>query len=134
MAWVEFNPNPFGKRTGDCTVRAFAKAMDLDWDTAYLWIALEGFIQKSMPSFNDVWGMAFWRKWFTPYLLPGPCPWCYTVRQFAEEHPQGTFVLCTGNHVVTLVDGDWYDSWDSGDEVITYCFVKEDQNNGVLSV
>ena len=131
MAWVEYNPNPLGKRTGDCTVRAFAKAMGLDWDTAYLWIALEGFVQKSMPSINDVWGMALWRKYFQPYLLPGPCPWCYTVRAFAEEHPVGTFVLCTGNHVVTCVDGDWWDSWDSGDEVITYCFVKEDQSNGM---
>lgn len=74
MAWVEYNPNPAGKRTGDCTVRAFAKAMDLDWDTAYLWIALEGYLQKAIPSENGTWGMAFWQRHFTPYLLPGLVP------------------------------------------------------------
>lgn len=126
MAWIDYNPNPLGRRTIDCTVRAFSKAMDISWDEAYLWIVIEGYIEKSMPSGNDVWGMALWRKHFDVYQLPGPCPWCYTVKEFAEEHPHGTYVLCTGSHVVTVVDGDWYDTWDSGDEVITYCFVKED--------
>ena len=134
MAWAEYNPNPMGKRAGDCTVRALAKALDVSWDEAYLLIVTEGFIQKAMPSENDVWGRVFWREGFRSVSLPGPCPWCYTVRAFAEEHPQGTFVLCMGSHVVTLVDGDWFDTWDSGDEVITYCFVKEDQGNGVLSL
>ena len=129
MAWVEYNPNPKGRRTIDCTVRALCRALDISWDEAYLMICLEGFMQKSMPSENDVWGMAFWRRWFDRWPLPGPCPWCYTVREFAEEHPHGTFVLCTGSHVVTLVNGDWFDTWDSGDEVITYCFVREDRDN-----
>lgn len=132
MAWVQYNPNPTGDRVGDCTVRALTKALGISWDEAYLLIVAEGFIQKAMPSENEVWGMVFWRHGFRQMTLPGPCPWCYTVREFAEEHPQGTFVLCTGSHVVTLVDGDWYDSWDSGDEVITYCFVKEDDSRGSL--
>lgn len=29
MAWIDYNPNPYGRRTIDCTVRAFSKAMDV---------------------------------------------------------------------------------------------------------
>lgn len=132
MAWIDYNPNPRGRRTIDCTVRALTKALDCSWDEAYLRIALEGYLQKSMPSENEVWGMVFWRAGFNRRDLPGPCPWCYTVRQFAREHPRGMYVLCTGSHVVTLIDGDWYDTWDSGDETVSYCYVRMEDDHGKL--
>lgn len=28
--WKYYNPNPVGKKTGDCSVRAVAKALDVD--------------------------------------------------------------------------------------------------------
>ena len=31
----EYNPNPVSRRVGDCAVRAVAKALDIDWETAY---------------------------------------------------------------------------------------------------
>ena len=33
--WVEYNPNPSGRRVGDCAVRAVAKALNVDWETAW---------------------------------------------------------------------------------------------------
>ena len=40
-----------------------------------------------------------------------------TVRSFAESNPHGLFLLATGAHVVAVVDGNYYDTWDSGNEV-----------------
>lgn len=37
-----------------------------------------------------------------------------TVDSFAKEHPSGTFILRVANHVVSVVDGKYYDTWDSG--------------------
>lgn len=34
--FTEYNPNPAGRRVGDCAVRAVAKALDTDWETAYI--------------------------------------------------------------------------------------------------
>lgn len=40
----EYNPNPVGRRVGDCAVRAVAKALDIDWETAYAKIVKNGFL------------------------------------------------------------------------------------------
>ena len=49
----------------------------------------------------------------------------YTVRDFCEDNPLGTFVLAIHEHVVCVVDGDYYDSWDSGGEIPIYYWTKE---------
>lgn len=114
--WVEFNNNPVGRRVGDCAVRAIAKALDTDWETAYLMLASNGFSMGDMPSSDSVWGATLRQHGFYRESLPHDCPDCYTAEDFAEEHPDGTFVLGFGGHVATVKDGDLYDSWDSSQE------------------
>lgn len=41
--WKEYNPSPLSKRTGDCAIRAVAKALDTDRETAYVRLAMNGF-------------------------------------------------------------------------------------------
>jgi hypothetical protein len=40
-----------------------------------------------------------------------------TVNDFAESHKTGTYLVCCGktysNHILCIIDGDIYDSWDS---------------------
>lgn len=75
-----------------------------------------------MPSSNEVWSRYLEGRGFTYHSLR---PGNYTVRTFCEEHPQGVFVLGTGTHAVMAWDGDYYDTWDSGDETLLFYFVKE---------
>lgn len=97
--WVEFNPNPDNaKRVGDCTVRAIAKALDMDWDRAFLNIVSMAYRLKDMPSSNGVWGELLHKHGFQRFNLPTDCPECYTVRDFCVDHPHGTYVLGIGNH------------------------------------
>ena len=62
------------------------------------------------------------------YIVPNTCPDCYTIRDFTEEHPDGTYIICTGSHVVTAINGNYYDSWDSGNEVPIFYYRKEEEN------
>ena len=70
-----YNPNPHGRRVGDCVVRAVSKALDQDWQTTYLDLI---------------------------------------------EHSRGTYVVGTGTHAIAVVDGCYYDAWDSGNEIVLY--------------
>ena len=79
-----------------------------------------------MPSSNSVWSNYLINDGYKRYAIPNTCPNCYTVRDFCEDHPYGTYLLATGTHVVTCIDGDWLDTWDSGDETPVYYFTKED--------
>ena len=124
--YVEYNPNPLGRHAGDCAVRAIAKVLDVDWDEAYLGIVMKGYAVKDMPSINHVWGQYLKARGFSRHAIPNTCPDCYTVADFEQEHGSGKYILATGSHVVAVVDGNYYDSWDSGAEIPLYYFEKED--------
>jgi hypothetical protein len=126
MAWVEYNANPKGRKVGDCTVRAISKAVGETWEDSYSGIALQGFLMCDMPSANSVTTAYLKRKGYRRRTIPDTCPECYTVEDFCQDHPHGTYILGIGNHLVAVIDGDWYDAWDSGNEIPIYYFTKEE--------
>lgn len=73
-----------------------------------------------MPSADSVWGHFLYLHGFKPFLLEHDCPNCITVRQFAELYSQGTYIIGTGSHAVAVINGDYFDSWDSGNEIPTF--------------
>lgn len=120
-----FNPNPAGKNVGDCTVRAISRALGQGWEDTYISLAIQGLILGDMPSANHVWGAYLREKGFTRGIIPNTCPDCYTVGEFAAEHPHGIYILALSGHVVCVEDGVIYDSWDSSGEVPLYYWHKE---------
>ena len=125
MPFVSFNPNPKNARVGDCAVRAISKAVGQDWTDAYIGLCAMGLALKDMPSANYVWGMYLKKYGFEEHMIPSICPNCVTVAEFAKEHPEGRYVLACQNHTVCCIDSCWYDSCDSGDEVVLYFYKKE---------
>lgn len=115
--WVKWNPNPAGRNVGDCSVRAVAKALSVEWETAYAMLVASGYWMCDMPSSDAVWGAVLRKYGFIRESVPDTCPDCYTADDFCRDHPDGVFVLGFGGHVATVVDGDIYDAWDSSHEV-----------------
>lgn len=115
--WVRCNPNPLGRNTGDCVIRAVAIATDQSWRETYRDLCRLGEIQGDLPNNNAVWGMYLKEKGARQFLLPETCPECVTVRAFCDRYPEGVYVLGTGDHAVACIDGDWYDNFDSGSAV-----------------
>lgn len=118
--WIKCNPNPLGRQTGDCVIRAIAIATDHSWRETYRELCKLGEMQADMPNSNMIWGMYLRKRGAKQFLLPENCPDCITVAAFAERYRNGIYVIGTGDHAVCVIDGDWYDSWDSGAEVPTY--------------
>lgn len=120
-----YNPNPAGRiSVGDCAVRALTKVLGVDWEKAYAMLVKNGFEMADMPSSNAVIDSVLRQHGFYREVIPNTCPDCYTIKQFCRDNPVGTYVIGTNNHVVTVVDGDWYDTWDSGDEIPVYFWTR----------
>ena len=124
MSYISYNPNPKGLSVGDCTIRAISRALNLSWVKTYISLVVQGLKMCDMPSANRVWGEFLKSKGFQKFQIPDTCPDCYTIRDFCYDNPFGIFVVGTGEHVVCVIDGDYYDSWDSGNEIPIYYFIK----------
>ena len=120
--WIRLNANPAHRRVGDCVIRAISTATGKPWVEVYDELHLVGRNVYDMMSSNETWGLYLYRMGFEPFILPQACPKCITVREFTRHFPVGTYIIGTGNHAVAVIDGDYYDTWDSGDTVPAYFF------------
>ena len=126
MAYIEFNPNPVGRKVGDCAVRAIAKALNMGWEAAYIALVMNGMQMGDVMTGNSVIGATLRQHGFKKFNIPNTCPDCYTVEDFAEDHPSGVYVAGTGSHVVAIKDGSYFDAWDSGKEPVAYAWYREE--------
>ena len=119
--FVYFQPNDkdIKDKVGDCQIRALAKVLNKTW--------LEGFDlitpicreQQVMDIFScdlkktkealqriglEYTGVSNKRGTKRP-----------TVDSFAKTHKVGRYIVSVAHHVVAVVDGKYYDTWDSGD-------------------
>lgn len=122
-----YNPNPTGKNVGDCTVRALTKGLGRSWEEIYAALALQGYLMGDLPSANAVWGAYLRQQGWTRRIIPDTCPDCYTVADFATDHPRGTYILALSGHVACVSEGDLWDSWDSSGEVPLYYWERKEQ-------
>ena len=120
--WKMCNPNPNGKFVGDCTVRAISLATDKPWHEVYFGLCLQGAVMCDMPSANAVTTAYLRNNSFRRRTIPETCPDCYTIKDFCNEHDRGVFIIGTGSHFVAVIDGQYCDSWDSGNESPVYFF------------
>lgn len=112
-------------RVGDCVIRAISTALGQPWEKTYTELCIEAFIECDLMSSNYIWGKYLSRKGYKRNSIPNDCR-CYTVEDFCKEHPKGTYILGTGTHALTVIDGNHIDSWNSKDETPIYYFTKEE--------
>ena len=124
--WIRYNPNPCGKRVGDCTIRAISKALNQSWDKTYWQMSIFGYLHCDLLNSNNLWTYFLKEKGSNMRIILDEYPDYYTVEDFCIDHPKGTYVLGTGSHAVALVDGCYFDAWDSGNEIPIYYFERQE--------
>ena len=129
MNYININPNPQNKLTGDCVIRAICLAEDKEWDDIFMELMMKAYIMKEMPTQNNVWGSYLHDIGYKRYMVSDDCPDCYSIKDFIEENPIGTFIVATGTHIVLSKDGQLFDTWDSSNEIPLFYFVKENKND-----
>lgn len=123
--YINRNQNPEGKITGDCVIRAISLAQGISWDEAYLALMLAGLSAHDRFDKGYVWIDYLRQQGYHRQTIPNTCPDCYTVKDFCRDHQHGTYILGTGSHVIAVIDGSYYDTFDSGDEIPIFYMAKE---------
>ena len=118
--FVYFQPNDkdIKDTVGDCQIRALAKALDKSWLEVFDIITPICREQQVMDIFScdlnkTKEAMAKLGFQYTGITnkkgTKRP-----TVDEFAKSHKQGRYICTVAHHAVAVVDGKYYDTWDSG--------------------
>jgi len=122
---IEYNANPRDKNEGDCTIRALSLAYDMDYNTVKNELGSIGRQNKS--AFNTIDTIRSFigkhgnKRFFSEQNIN-----VNTVEQFANQNRHGVYIVfCSNNpkqassyHLVTIMNGKIYDTWDSGNYYI----------------
>lgn len=117
---VYFQPNLMATRnSNDCSVRALCAACDMGWLEAFDSLVKIGRQIQDMPNGDKTLLTWMSQNGFVRHSIPiskgSKRP---TVKQFAETHPEGTFVVRVAGHVVAVKEGQYWDCWDSGRKAV----------------
>ena len=115
--WIKANPNPAGHDVPDCVIRAICIALHLPWEQVHWELSVLSARYYSVTCDDRLWGRYLYYYGFRPFLMPESCPECITIRDFCRMFPRGTYIIGTGSHAVAVIDGNYYDTWDSGDQI-----------------
>lgn len=126
MAFIFHNENPKNLLTGDCVIRAISLVANSTWQDVYIELAMQGMKMADIFTSNRVWISSLKENGFKMKLLPETCTSCYTIKDFCTDFPKGKYIAATGSHVIAIINGDYYDTWDSGDESPIYYFELEE--------
>ena len=118
--FVYFQPNEkdLKDKYGDCTIRALCKIFECTWLDAFRKTLPLCEQHQLMPSYmffagheDEMAEMLGLKRNSISVKKGQKRP---TVDEFAKSHPQGRFIVKVAHHVVAVVDGKYYDTWDSG--------------------
>ena len=119
--YVYYQPNKkdLKDKVGDCQVRALSKALNISWLEAFdltipicrelqTYTFFDGDLAKTKEAMDQIGfnyqGISVRKGSKRP-----------TVLSFAKTHPTGTYICKIAHHVVAVVDGQYFDTWDSGE-------------------
>ena len=120
--YVYYQPNEKSKENrdsfGDCSIRALSKALNVTWIEAF---ELQIPICRREQVCNIFFAPAKVRNRLIAELgfeyhgisnkKGSKRP---TVDEFAKTHRSGSYICNVANHEVAVVDGKYFDTWDSG--------------------
>lgn len=130
---IKYNANDRDNHVGDCVCRAMSLAFGMSYAEAR--VQLNRFKRaKRADAYNHpIIYRALWAQLGAKYY-PVPAADRTTVAEFADVHTAGTYIAETGapnraytDHVVCIIDGDVYDSWDSLDQIVHGYYVVSTQ-------
>lgn len=114
MEFVKENVNPKGWRTGDCVVRAIAKASSLPWEEVYKDLCEIGLKKCRMPNDPKVYELYLenhgWFKCKQPRKHDGRK---FKVREFLDDFYfwDKWCIISMANHLSCACEGTLYDTW-----------------------
>ncbi len=110
----------------DCVVRAICKALNINWITAFDLLCGEAREIQFMPSSKKTYESLLRKNGFEYHGISNKKGTKRPTVKFMTTQSGGSIIVMNvANHVVTAVDGKFYDIWDSGNKSLYGYWIKD---------
>lgn len=128
LKYNQTNLNPKGRKTGDCSTRALAACLGIDWDSALKLQYEMSSKTKYDPTSHQVIEAILkghgWVKMRQPRKFNGR-KYKVSEMDFLPKEERNRRILCTvAHHYVTIVGDEYLDTWNSGNKTVGNYYVK----------
>lgn len=111
---------------GDCVVRSLCKALNKTWIEVFDLLVEKARDEQCMPNSKSAYDKVLNDYGFEYHGISNKKgskrP---TVKSFTADSQDFIAVMRTAHHIVTSVDGKYYDTWDSGDKSLYGYWIKK---------
>ena len=119
--YIYYNRNPDGNRENDCVTRSISLASGLPYPT----IRKKLFHTAKLLDCEKLCVCCYKHLLDNVFKYePIDCAG-YTVEEFADSNPQGTYLVRMENHISTIIDNCVYDIFDCRDMFISHAWKVE---------
>ena len=118
MAYINYNANPKGLKTGDCVIRALSKATGKSWDEVYTELFEIAFKKKRLPNEDSVYKVFLKNNNFIESpARRNECGKMISVEEFSKNVDGDTmYIIQTRKHLTVVMNNDIYDTWNTSKE------------------
>lgn len=122
--YLPYNCNPRAEKergftTGDCVIRAFAKAANISWLEAFDALVKAARLFFTVPDCKEAFEVVFANYGFerkSVKVAKGQSR--MTVEDFCKTHRKGRYMLKVAHHLTAVVDGICFDTWNPADNCV----------------
>ena len=138
LKFIEFNANPKGRKTGDCSTRALATCLGISWEQALslqyemaLKTKYDTTDRKVIEKILNEYG---YEKQKQPKKVDNTK---YLVKELdkylSEKERKYPIIVNVANHYVVIKGDNYYDTWNSGNKTVGNYYLKVRKENKELS-
>lgn len=106
------NQNPKGRHLDDCVLRAISLVTNRTWEDVYNELVElsgdEGYLFNNVTFVED----------YLDDRYPRECHYAKTIGEFANEYPYGKYLATTNSHIVAIIDGIIYDTFNPSNKIL----------------
>lgn len=115
MKYQLLNLNPLDKFEEDCVCRAISLATEKDYEDILYKLRLIAELYEC-----EALCVCCYKHLLDNFFRLPRVPKCkgYTVSEFGDIYPEGTYIIRVEGHLTCAIDGTIYDIWDCRNEIV----------------
>lgn len=120
-----FNNHPEKKISNNSTTQALSRLLGCSWTIAHYMLSFAAMDMQETPNSLAVFDKIMRDSGYRKCVVTNDKGDGYTVKNFCKDHKAGRYIAMYDGGVVACIDGDYFNAFDCGNEIVLIFWMKE---------